>query len=332
MPRPPINPVVWTPPTAPRRFRRHGGQVLMPRPVMLPVGGVGPEDVALEAAGTLVTGVADGRILRVDPATGRVDTLADTHGRPLGVEVTAGGALVVCDAYQGLLRVDPDTGAVETLAGRDQVRLCNNAAVAADGTIYFSDSSQRFALSHYRADLIEHSGTGRLLRRDPDGRVEVLLTGLQFANGVALAADESFVAVAETGAYRLRRVWLTGPHAGSADTLVDNLPGFPDNLSTGTDGRIWIAIASPRNPVLDWLHTMHPALRRLVWALPDALQPREGRVAWVMAVDAAGGIVADLRRPGDVYRMVTGVRERAGRLYLGSLTAPGVAVVDLPGH
>jgi hypothetical protein len=56
-----------------------------------------------------------------------------------------------------------------------------------------------------------------------------MLTGLHFANGVALAADESFVAVAETGAYRLTRLWLSSPDPGRSDMLVDNLPGFPDN-------------------------------------------------------------------------------------------------------
>ena len=74
--------------------------------------------------------------------------------------------------------------------GRHALRICNNAAVAADGTIYFSDSTQRFDLEYYTADLIEHSGTGRLLRRTPDGEVDVLLDGLHFANGVALAPDQ----------------------------------------------------------------------------------------------------------------------------------------------
>jgi sugar lactone lactonase YvrE len=325
MSRPSIRPVVWTPPApAPR-----AGGTAMPPPRLLPVPATGPEDVAVEAGGSLLTGVDDGRVLRVDPGTGRVTEVARTRGRPLGIEITPDG-LVVCDAYQGLLRVDPDTGAVATLLSADQVRLCNNAAVAADGTVYLSDSSQRFALAHWRADIMEHSGTGRLLRRDPDGNLEVLLAGLHFANGVALAADGSFVVVAETGAYRLRRVWLTGPRAGRDEVFVDNLPGFPDNLSTGEDGRIWIAMANPRNPLLDWAHRRNPLLRRAIWALPEAAQPRPERICWVMAVDADGAVVADLSLPGAGMHMVTGVRERAGRLYLGSLVGSVLGVVDLP--
>lgn len=299
---------------------------------LLGVDGTAPEDVVVDSAGRVVTGVDDGRLLRIG-AGGRVEPLADTGGRPLGVELLGDGRLLVCDARRGLLAVDAGTGAVEVLVDRvagAPLRFCNNAAVAADGTVYFSDSSRRFGIDHWRADLLEHSGTGRLLRRDPDGAVEVLLDGLQFANGVALAADESFVAVAETGAYRLTRLWLTGGGAGRTDVLVDNLPGFPDNLSRGPTGLIWIALGSPRVPLLDRLHRLHPALRRGVWALPERLQPKPVRTLWVQAVDAGGALVHDLQGPGDRYAIVTGVREHQGRLYLGSLAERAVAVLDLP--
>jgi sugar lactone lactonase YvrE len=333
MPRPPLRPVVWQPPPIPDRASRRGG----PRPRLplwrLELDGNAPEDVVVDAAGRVVTGVDDGRLLRIDP-DGRVEqqTIADTGGRPLGVELLGDGRLLVCDARRGLLAVDPETGAVEVLVDRvagATMRFCNNAAVAADGTVYFSDSSRRFGIDHWRADLLEHSGTGRLLRRDPDGTVAVLLDGLQFANGVALAADESFVAVAETGAYRITRLWLAGERAGRTDLLAGNLPGFPDNLSTGADGLIWVALGSPRNPLLDRLHRRHPALRRAVWALPQRLQPNPVRTLWVLALDPSGAVVHDLQGPGDDYTMVVGVREHAGRLYLGSLAERAVGVLEL---
>jgi sugar lactone lactonase YvrE len=334
MRRPPIRPVVWQPPPIPDRARARGGPRPLPPLRRLEVDGNAPEDVVVDAAGQVVTGVDDGRLLRIDP-DGRVEqqTIADTGGRPLGIELLGDGRLLVCDARRGLLAVDPETGAVEVLVDRvagAPMRFCNNAAVAADGTVYFSDSSRRFGIDHWRGDLLEHSGTGRLLRRDPDGAVAVLLDGLQFANGVALAADESFVAVAESGAYRITRLWLQGARAGRTDLLADNLPGFPDNLSTGPDGLIWVALGSPRNPLLDRLHRLHPALRRVVWALPERLQPSPVRTLWVLAVDPAGAVVHDLQGPGDRYTMVTGMREHHGRLYLGSLAERAVAVLDLP--
>src|SRR6266536_2410794 len=207
------------------------------------------------------------------------------------------------------------------------------AAVAPDGTIYFSVSSARFGIDHWRAELFEHSGTGRLLRRDPSGAVEPVVEGLEFANGVALAPDGSFVLVAETTAYRLTRLWLTGDRASSTDVFADNLPGFPDNISTGTDGLIWVTQATPRDAVLDKLLPRPPVLRKLAWALPDRLQPQEKRTVWVLAYDADGTLVHDLQGPGRSYHLVTGVREHHGAVWLGSLVETAIAVLDLgPGE
>jgi sugar lactone lactonase YvrE len=332
MGRPKLQPVVWQPPASPPRAKAKQGNRPLPPMHVIPIPGTGPEDIAIDRDGWIVTGVEDGRIWRLSPDGMRINLLADTGGRPLGIEVFPDGDLLVCDARRGLLRVDPSTGAIETLvtvvAGAP-LGMCNNAAIASDGTIYFSDSSQRFAFEHWRADLLEHSGTGRLLRRDPDGGVEILKDGLQFANGVALAFDESFVMYAETGSYRLSKLWLTGHRAGEAEVVVDNLPGFPDNLSTGADGVFWVAVPAARNRMLDRLHRLPPAFRKVAWALPQRLQPQPGRTVWVLSVDCDGNVVHDLQGEGDRFHEVTGVREHEGKLYLGSLVESAVAVLDL---
>ncbi|HEX6240566.1 MAG TPA: SMP-30/gluconolactonase/LRE family protein, partial [Polyangiales bacterium] len=295
------------------------------------VPGNGPEDVVFDAEGRMLTGLEDGRILRISQDGQRIETLANTQGRPLGLEFLPDGRLLVCDSRRGLLRIDLERGAVEAwltdLAGVP-MRFCNNAAVARDGTVYFSDSSRRFGIDYWRADLIEHSGTGRLARIAPDGKAEVLIDGLQFANGVALAPDETFVCVAETGGYQVQRYWLRGPRAGQRDLLIGELGGFPDNISTGSDGLIWITQAAPRNKLLDFLHPRWPVLRKLAWALPEALQPQPFRVVWVLGVAPEDGrIVHDISYPGHAYHMVTGVRERAGLLALGSLEEDAIALL-----
>jgi len=83
--------------------------------------------------------------------------------------------------------------------------FCNNAAVAADGTVFFSDSSTQHGIEHWKKDFVEDTRTGRLPRLDPDGTVTVVQDGLAFANGVALAADESFVERLQRGPKWLRR-------------------------------------------------------------------------------------------------------------------------------
>lgn len=305
------------------------------------VAGSGAEDVLVVASGrhegAVLTGTDDGGIHRVTHDGRRSTRIADTGGRPLGLEWMPDGSLLVCDARRGLLLVDPDDGRVHPFVtevdGRPMV-FCNNAAVADDGTVYFSDSSAVHPIDRWKAEILELSGTGRLLRRSPDGTVDVLLDGLQFANGVALVADGSAVVVAETSVRRLRRVHLTGPQAGRADVFVDALPGFPDNLSRGSDGLVWVAVASPADPLVERLQGAPMWLRRGVTRLPEAVQPAPKRTIHVQAYDADAQLVHDLAvsDPADLARfhMPTGVREHDGRVWLGSLHEPAVAVLELP--
>jgi sugar lactone lactonase YvrE len=324
MPRPAIDPAVWQPPTTPARARQRRSERDVPPLTVLDVLGRGPEDVLLDDEGRVLCGVADGRLLRLTPDGRRVDVLADTGGRPLGLEWLPDGGLLVCDARRGLLRVSVESGLVETLVAG--LSFCNNAAVAPDGTIYFSDSTGGIGIDHWRGELLQHSGTGRLLRRGLGGETTTLLSGLQFANGVALAPDGSFVVVAETAEYRLRR-WSV--EDGAASVFVDNLPGFPDNVSTGSDGLFWVAIGSPRDRMLDRLLPRHPGWRKALWALPDRFLPQPAHTLWVQAYDPSGNLLHDFQAPGEKFGFVTGVRERNGTVALGSLTGSHLALFSL---
>ena len=297
-----------------------------------PVPAMGAEDVLVGPDGTVWTGTEDGAIWALDPATGSTRRVSDTGGRPLGIELLAGGDLLVCDAERGLLRVDPTSGEVAVLLDRVDgrpMKFCNNAAVAADGTIWFSDSSLHHGVDQWKDDFVQDTRTGRLLRLDPDGTVTVVLDGLAFANGVALAVDESYVCVAETRGRTVVRLWLTGPRAGTRDHLVADLPGYPDNISRGSDGMIWVTLASPVDGLVERLGSAPLVLRKAVTRIPEALQPKPRRTIRVRAYAADGRLVhdVDIDHPG--YHMVTGVREHDGRVWMGSLHEPSVAVYDL---
>jgi sugar lactone lactonase YvrE len=332
VPKPSIAPLTWAPPTSPGLTGPWEPNHALAGLELLPVPGTGPEDVAILPEGDLVTGLDDGRICRLSPDGRRIEVIADTGGRPLGIEVRDDGTLAVCDAKRGLLLVDPGTGThevlVDELDGR-ALAFTNNAAVHPDGSILFSDSSTRFGIDHFKADLLEHSRTGRLLRWR-DGEVDVVADGFAFANGVALTHDGDAVLVAETAAYRISRLWLDGDRAGEREVLVDNLPAFPDNLSTGPDGTVWAALPSTRNRTLDLLLPRPPVLRKAVWALPEALHPKEKRLTFVAGLSADGPVTHNLQAPGDRYHYVTGVREHDGMLYLGSLVEGAIARVPVP--
>jgi len=340
---PPADPAPWTPPPRPALTG-----VLAPNHVLDQVerwevpGGTRPEDVVFDAAGRLYAGVEDGRIWRWParyPESGQAELFADTHGRPLGLEMDPrDGALIVCDAYRGLLKTD-QTGHIRVLAdsyaGR-RLKFTNNAAVAADGTIYFTDSSTRFRIEHYKHDLLEHRPNGRIFRYQPGaGDLDLIADGLYFPNGLALAPDESFLLVAQTAGYDILRIPLTDHKAaGQPEPFATNLPGLPDNMSPAGDhgpgdGSYWVAFPSPRLPLVDRLMP-HPAPRRVAVRLPERLQPAAQRYGLVARVGADGAILESLHGPAGTYREIVGVRQHGGWLYLGSLAETAVGRVPIP--
>ncbi|MHB9848922.1 SMP-30/gluconolactonase/LRE family protein [Streptomyces krungchingensis] len=304
----------------------------------VPLGGRGPEDVVADSRGRVLTGLEDGRIVRVeglaDSGRTRVQVLAETGGRPLGLELIADDDLLVCDAKRGLLRIALDDGTVRVLADSvagEPLRFCSNVTALSDGTVCFTVSSRSHPLEQWIGDLVEHTGTGRLLRLAPgEKEPEVLLEGLQFANGLVAAHDETFLVLAQTGARRLTRYWLGGPRQGSAETLVDDLPGQPDNLWRAPGGPIWVALAGPRVAPLELLHRTGPAVRRAAARIAVRAPFRPPGTIGALAVDEQGEVLHHLTRRRSRFRMVTSACEADGRLILGSLWERGLGVCDLP--
>lgn len=324
----PVDPVAWDAPrdagyTGPfaRNERLRGLE-------LLPVGGGhGPETIDVDARGRVYTGTKEGRILR----DGRV--WATTGGRPLGLRLARDGSLFVADGMRGLLRVTADGGVVELA----RVAYANSVDVAPDGRVYFTDATAKFAARDFGGpfeaslvDLLEHRGHGRLLVYDPrTNATSTVLGGLHFANGVALAPDGSFVLVSDMSNYRILRHWLAGPRRGRTEAVIGNLPGFPDNLSTGRDGRFWIGFVAPRNPVVDRL-SRWPRLRAALWRLPKVLRPKPVRYGHVAAIDGNGRVVVSLQDPTGRFSMTTHVKETEEWLYVGSLEGDVMGRMKVP--
>lgn len=282
--------------------------------------------------GALICGVTGGAVVRVDTSTGERSTIADTGGRPLGLEVCDDGRLIVCDAHKGLLRVDQFTGAVETLVdqvGGVRLRFCSNATAGPDGTVWFTESTNRFDFEHYMGALLEHRPSGRLFRRDPDGAVTTVLDGLYFPNGVVLAPDRRSLLFTETGNYSLSRLWLAGPRQGEVEVLLSNMHCFPDNMSRFVDGRSWIAMTNPRNTALDRSATWPGFIRSAIWRLPEVMRPSPETIVWAVCVDPDGRVVDEVRGVHPSFDTATGAVERDGRLYLASVWQDSVLAIDL---
>ena len=325
----PIRPVPFTATPNPGKTGSYAANSRLQGLTQIAVGiGPAPEDIAQGPDGFLYAGLDDGRVVRFQPDGGTVQTVAHTGGRPLGMKFDATGNLVVADAFRGLLQIVPG-GAVKLLTDSvddERLRFVNDLDIAADGVIWFSDSSRRFNQHAWMNDFLEGRHTGRLLTFDPrTGRTVVRLDNLAFANGVALGPDEQYVLVAETMAARITRLWLKGPHAGRSEVFIEGLPAYPDNLSYNGRGVFWIALPNPRVALLDALGPW-PSLRKVLARIPQAWRDRLMRVSygWLIGVDAEGRVVRNLQDPSGASGSITSVHEFDGTLYLGSIAMSSV--------
>jgi sugar lactone lactonase YvrE len=319
----PINPGVWTPPEAPTLTGPYQANSRLAGTERLSLGeGFAPEDVALDSSGQIYAGFDDGRIMRLQPDGKNAQLFTNTKGRPLGLIFDLSGNLIVADAVKGLLSVarDGHITVLTTAADNLPFRCTNDLDVAADGTIYFTDASSKFPLTNFKADILEHQPNGRLLAYDPKQKTtRTILNNLYFANGVAVCPDQSFLLVADTGRYQIWRVWLNGPQQGKSEIFVENLPGFPDGISSNGRDRFWVALVTPRDKTLDGL-LPHPQLRKVVMRLPAFMQPAPKRYSFVVALDANGKIVDNLQDgSSNCYAEIANVVERDGVLYFGSI-------------
>jgi sugar lactone lactonase YvrE len=318
----PINPSAWMPPVAPELTGVYAQNSELSKIERLRVDGFAPEDVAIDDQDRIYCGTEDGRIFRFQADGTRPEVFAVTQGWPLGLIFDHDGNLIVADAVKGLLSIDHDgrLAVLTTQADGVPFRCTNDLDVAEDGTIYFTDSSYKFSLTELKADILEHQPNGRLLAFDPRTKqTRVILRDLYFPNGVAVSPDQSFVLVCETGSYSVRRVWIRGPKAGHSEIFVDDLPGFPDGISSNGRDKFWLALVNRRDPILDTLMP-YPFLRKVVMRLPNFLQPNIKRYALVLGLDTVGHVVQNLQDPSrECFAQISNVVEHKGMLYFGSI-------------
>lgn len=328
-----IDPAAWQPPPVPRDDARFAPNDRLAALQRIATGvGAGPEAVNIDANGRLVTGFIDGRVMRFDADGGNGELLADTQGRPLGLDFAANGDVVVADAVRGLVRISA-AGRLSVLAEEAAgvpIRFADDVVISSDQVAYFSDASVRYGVHEVMQDVFEHRPHGRILATDLNsGQTRVVLDGLYFANGVALGPDEAYLLINETTRYRVLRLWLKGEKAGQHEVFIDNLPGFPDNITFNGRDTFWLALYAPRTDTLDAL-LPHPFLRRMVWRLPKAVQPGPVMHGYALGLDLDGGVAVNLQdASAGAFAPITSVREGADYLYFGSLSAPSLARLPL---
>ncbi|KAK7103532.1 adipocyte plasma membrane-associated protein Hemomucin-like isoform X1 [Littorina saxatilis] len=266
-------------------------------------------------------------------------------GRPLGVRADKQGYLVVTDAYKGIFRINPRNGRYKQLFNTankvkgETVGFINDLTIADDGTIIFTSSSQKYNRTNFLDIILEGETTGKVLvynpRLSPPNQVQELASNLGFPNGIELAADNSYVLIAEGGRAKIHRVWIGANTAkrGRLEVFAENLPGFVDNIRRTPRGTYWVGISSIRSDempsVLDRFGDK-PQMRRGIMRLP-----REQLIArtpkWGMAVELNedGQIIRSLQDPeGRLFTAVSEVQEEDGLLYIGSFDRPYIGILN----
>ena len=331
----PIRAVAWQAPAVPGYAGPHAVNDKLAGLKLIELGAeAGPEHIVLARDGKLYAAMASGNIVRMNPDGTSQEVFVNTGGRVLGFDFDAAGRLIAADAVKGLLAVTPDrkVALLTDTVGGDPIRYADAVVVAKSGKVYFSDASRRFAPAQWGGtfeaavlDILEQACTGRILEYDPAANTtRVVAKGFSFANGVALSSDEQTLFVAETGKYRVWKIAVVASNldvaqsSPQASVLFDNLPGYPDNLMRGQDGKIWLGLSGPRSPDVDAM-AGKPFLRELTLRLPRALWPLPKPYGHVIAFTEDGRVVADLQDPAGTYPQTTGLTETVDRLYVQNL-------------
>lgn len=127
---------------------------------------------------------------------------------------------------------------------------------------------------------------------------------------------------------------MKGDKAGTSEVFAQ-LPGFPDNVRTNENGEFWVAIHC-RPTRAAYLLSTHPWLSKFLLKLPIPARMQYlfrigGRLHAVVSKYSPEGKLLELLedQQGKVVRAVSEVEEKDGKLWIGSVLMPFIAVYTL---
>ena len=293
-----------------------------------------PEDVILDRDDNLFCGTRHGDIIRFFPPDyKRFETYAHIGGQPLGMAFDRKGTLLVCVGGMGLYEV-PQKGEARKVTDEtnrtkfsiiddSRLRLADDLDIAPDGRIFFSEATIRYEMHTWPVDALESRGNGRIVCYDPrNGSTRTVIRNLKFPNGICMEADGRSFLFAETWGCCIKRYWFDGPKDGTVETVIADLPGFPDNINRASDGNYWLAMVGIRSPSLDLALRMPGFRRRMARRVaPDEWLYPNINTGCVLKFDGEGRILDSLwDLGGKNHPMITSMREHRGYLYLGGIS------------
>ncbi len=280
----------------------------------------GPEDIVIDKTGNLYISNSDGNIL-ILRATGELDTLVSTIGRPLGLAFSPKGNLIVCHENMGLISINA-SGRITQLAGKDKgIHLADDLAISSKGIVYFSDATIFEGLNNFYYDILIHKPFGRVFSYNLiTNEINLLLDSLYFANGITISPKEEYILISESSSYQIRKYWLKGNLAGTQEIILNNMIGFPDGINNSKDGNYWVSMASPRKWSVDNLYHPYVWVKQILKYIPESFRPGPEMYGLIIKIDGQGNILESLHDPlGKVLHTITNTVEFEYTLYMGSL-------------
>ncbi len=178
--------------------------------------------------------------------------------------------------------------------------------------------------------IMEMNPIGGLFSYNPiTSEVKTLIKGTYFGNGITVSKNQEYLLMVETTKYRVIKYWLRTEKAGETEIFIDNLHGFPNGISIREDGSYWLGFSTRRNEALDNIHPK-PSIKKLVYALPEMVQPKAELFGMVMNISEEGEILRTLYDPsGKVIPEAGAVKEYDGNLYIGGDVIPYIGQYKL---
>ena len=325
-----IQPKAWSPPKKPKF---EGKLALNERlsnasPIHL-LGYYGAEEFVVDNVGNIYCGVhkgekdfSSGAILKITPDD-MVEEFLVTDNWVTGMQFDKTGTLIALMNDVGLVKIHPDKS-IDTLLtttpnGR-QIRMGTGLKIASDGTIYFVNMSSTNMTSwkYVNKLILEMKPTGGVYSFNPKSKVTTTISeGNYFGNGLEISKNEDFILVSETSKYRILKYWIKGEKRGQSEAFMNNLAGFPNNISKSQSGNYWIGFTTKRNDQLDKIHPK-VRMKKIVYGLPSFVQPKPEKFGMVVEVSEEGEILQSLfDSKGKVVTEAGAVVEHNGFLYLG---------------